>query len=57
MVEVRRDADIFYDFENDDSFESALIDRGSFEQTYFSDRSEPPGGDGILPTLWKTNGS
>jgi len=57
VVEVRRDADIFYDFENDDSFESALIDRGSFEQTYFSDRSEPPGGDGILPTLWKTNGS
>lgn len=43
VVKVSREADIFYDFEDDDSFETAIIERGVFEQTDFSDKPEPPG--------------
>ncbi len=53
VVEVRREAEIFFDFENDDSFETAIIDRGVFEQTDYSDKPEPPGEMGYCPQCGK----
>lgn len=49
IVEVRRKAEIFDDFKNDDSFEIAVIDRGQLEETEYSDRPEPPGEFGNCP--------
>ena len=53
VVEVRREAEPFYDFEDDDSFETAIIIRGKLEETEFYDRQEndfePPGELGYCP--------
>lgn len=49
VVEVRREAEVFYDFEDDDSFETAVICRGLLEQTAFFDKQEPPGEMGYCP--------
>lgn len=53
VVEVRREAEAFYDFEDDDSFETAIIIRGMLEETDYYDRQEndiePPGELGYCP--------
>ena len=51
VVEVRREAEIFYDFEDDDSFETAVICRGQLEETSYEDKyeSDPPGELGYCP--------
>ncbi len=43
IVQVERGAGFFYDFEDDNSYETAVISEGKLEQTYFNDRPEPPG--------------
>lgn len=48
-VQVEREAEVFYDFEDDNSYETAIISEGKLEQTYFSDRLEPPGELGYCP--------
>ena len=51
IVEVSREAEIFYDFEDDDSFETAIIDRGLLEETKYEDVYDPelPGELGYCP--------
>lgn len=49
IVQVEREAEVFYDFEDDNSYETAFIAEGRLEQTYFSDRPEPPGELGYCP--------
>ena len=49
VVEVRREAEAFYDFEDDDSFETAIIISGALEETYASDKPEDPGELGYCP--------
>lgn len=49
VVRVEREAEVFYDFEDDNSYETAVIIGGKLEQTYFSDRPEPPGELGYCP--------
>jgi hypothetical protein len=49
IVIVQREVETFYDFEDDDSFETAVIDSGSLEETYYFDRPEPPGELGYCP--------
>ena len=49
VVEVQRLAESFYDFEDDDSYETAVIIRGSLEETFYQDRPEPPGEYGYCP--------
>lgn len=52
-VEVQRDVEIFYDFENDDNFETAVIIRGNLLEIEAADRQEPPGEMGYCPTCGK----
>ena len=49
VVEVRREAEVFFDFEDDESFDTAMIERGSLEETEYTDRPEPPGELGYCP--------
>lgn len=49
IVQVERETEVFYDFEDDNSYETAVISEGKLEQTYFSDRPEPPGELGYCP--------
>lgn len=49
IVQVERGAEVFYDFEDDNSYETAVISEGKLEQTYFNDRPEPPGELGYCP--------
>lgn len=49
IVQVEREAEVFYDFEDDNSYETTVISEGKLEQTYFSDRPEPPGELGYCP--------
>ncbi len=53
VVQVGRMAEVYYDFEDDSSFETAVIIRGKLEQTYFSERPEPPGEMGYCPVCCK----
>ncbi len=49
VVRVEREAEVFYDFEDDNSYETAVIVGGKLEQTCFYDRPEPPGELGYCP--------
>lgn len=49
VVQVEREAEIFYDFEDDNSYETAFIVEGRLEQTEYSDRPEPQGELGYCP--------
>lgn len=49
IVQVEREAEMFYDFEDDNSYETAVIVGGKLEQTDFYDRPEPPGELGYCP--------
>ena len=48
-VEVRREAEAFYDFEDDDSFETALVISGTLEEIYAADIPAKPGELGYCP--------
>ena len=48
-VIVQREVEAFYDFEDDNSFETAVIDSGLLEETAYYDRPEPPGELGYCP--------
>ena len=52
-VQVEREAEVFYDFEDDNSYETAVVIEGILKQTYFSDRPEPPGELGYCPNCGK----
>lgn len=52
-VEVQRDVEIFYDFEDDDNFETAVIIRGNLLEIEAADRQEPPGEMGYCPACGK----
>lgn len=49
IVQVQREAEIFFDFEDDNSYETAIIIDGHFEELEYVDRSEPPGELGYCP--------
>lgn len=49
IVQVEREAEIFYDFEDDNSYETAVITNGRLVQTQFLDRAESPGELGYCP--------
>lgn len=49
VVRVEREAEVFYDFEDDNSYETAVIVGGNLKQTYFYERPEPPGELGYCP--------
>ena len=49
VVEVQREAETFYDFEDDDSFETAVIISGTLEEIYAEDICERPGELGYCP--------
>ena len=49
VVQVRREAEVFLDFEDDNSFETAVITDGCLEETEYADRPEPPGELGYCP--------
>ena len=49
VVQVQREAEVFLDFEDDNSFETALIIDGSLEEMEYTDRPEPPGELGYCP--------
>ena len=53
VVRVEREAEVFYDFEDDNSYETAVIIDGELEQTFFEDRPEPPGEFGYCPGCGK----
>lgn len=50
VVQVEREAEVFYDFEDDNSYETAVISRGELEQTYAANRPERPGELGYCPS-------
>lgn len=52
-VQVEREVEMFYDFEDDNSYETAIIVRGKLNETYFSDKIEPPGELGYCPGCGK----
>lgn len=43
VVQVEREVEVFYDFEDENSFENAFIKKGKFEEASVSPRTEPPG--------------
>lgn len=49
VVQVEREAEVFYDFEDDNSYETAIISGGKLKQTYSSERSDSPGELGYCP--------
>lgn len=48
-VQVRREAEIFLDFEDDNSFETATIVDGCLEETEYTAHPDPPGELGYCP--------
>ena len=48
-VQIERETEIYYDFEDDDSFENAIIIDGNIEEIDFSDRMEQEGEFGYCP--------
>ena len=49
VVQVEREVEAFYDFEDDNSYETAVVIDGKLTETSFSDRMEGPGEFGFCP--------
>ena len=49
IVQVAREVEVFYDFENDNSYDKTEIVGGKLEEINFSDKPTPPGEFGYCP--------
>ena len=49
VVQIERETEIYYDFEDDDSFDNSIIIDGNIEELNFSDRMEQEGEFGYCP--------